>query len=208
MRTFGAAGHPGVRQDYEDDAAGAADRFAVADGAGAMQDGRWTAELAVGVVHAAGPLVPAVEAVNREVWRRAHDPARPDRTGGTTTLSALAFDGDRVELAHVGNSRIYLLRGGRLTRLTVDHVLPRHPAILLRTLGIAAEVTVDRTLLRHEPGDRWLLCTDGLFEPLDDATLARLLGDAPDPQSAADALIAAAVAAGVQDNLTALCVFA
>ena len=138
-----------------------------------------------------------------------------------TTLTAVVCDGRRAVLAHIGDSRGYLLRGGDLTRLTTDHTyvqrlvsrgelrpeeVVRHPwrNVVLRSLdGDPVHEGVDLLPLAVRTGDRLLLCSDGLSDLVPEPIIAELLAVA-DPHSAAAALTSAALEAGGRDNVTAV----
>lgn len=141
-----------------------------------------------------------------------------------TTLTALALYGSQAVLAHIGDSRAYLLRGDVLAQLTEDHsVLARlqamdHPllsdpdvfvprSMLYRSLGQEDEVGADLLELELAPGDRVLICSDGLWDELDGQTIGSLLAAATNPHEGAHQLVAAANAAGGHDNSTAVVVF-
>jgi protein phosphatase len=138
-----------------------------------------------------------------------------------TTLTAAALAGDHhLQLAHVGDSRAYLLRDGTLEQLTVDHTVvgelvrrgrltPEqaavHPerSILTRAVGLDPRIPVDTPdSLELQDGDQVLLCSDGLTEAVDDDQIAQLLSAGPDGNAACQALIDAANAAGGPDNIT------
>jgi protein phosphatase len=140
-----------------------------------------------------------------------------------TTITAMMTTHDSAQIVHVGDSRAYLLRNGKLSRLTQDHTVvdrlaregkippeevDRHPqrSVLERALGVAPEVDVDVRLLDLRPGDRLLLCTDGLTSMLGDDEIGEILLTESDPDAAAHALIQAALAAGGKDNVTAVIV--
>ena len=127
---------------------------------------------------------------------------------------------DRV---NIGDSRTYLLRHGRLRRITVDHNYVQelvnaghitddearsHPRrnIITRALGIDPSVRVDAWTLPIVRGDRFLLCSDGLSDEVHDTELQQILTDNEDPQAAADALTVAANGHGGRDNITAVVV--
>ncbi len=131
-----------------------------------------------------------------------------------STVVAVLVEGRKATLAHVGDSRIYRLRGGTLTQLTRDHSLwadleaaglePGERGgfalknIVTRALGIESAHRPDLVTVDLEPGDRFLLCSDGLHDPLDAAALRRLMnGDC-------EALVKAAYEAGSSDNITAV----
>jgi len=147
--------------------------------------------------------------------------ARPGLAGmGATAVVALIRDSTAL-IAHIGDSRAYLWRTGVLTRLTRDHSLARalvdagqitepeaaaHPGReqLTRHMGMQGEALPEARRRRLCPGDRLLLCTDGLSGTLDRAQLCAILGAHPDPHSASRALVHAAQQAGAGDDVTAL----
>ena len=143
----------------------------------------------------------------------------PGSTGSTIVL--VLVRGRRALVAHLGDSRVYLFRAGRLRRLTRDHshveemvdrglLTPEEAARSrsnggpTRYLGMWGEPEADLTLLDLLPGDRLLLCSDGLTGMLADDELAVILGQEPSPAGACRRLIDAANAAGGLDNITAL----
>jgi len=134
-----------------------------------------------------------------------------------STVAVLRFSDDRAVIGHVGDSRVYRLRAGALAQLTVDHSLVsqmiaagmspdasfpwRH--VITRALGMpAAEPDVQTAAVL--PGDVYLLCSDGLYEPLSEQTIAALLEGAP--KDACKRLVDAAYAAGSRDNISAIVV--
>lgn len=157
----------------------------------------------------------AIRLANRRIRERRHD--QLGAMGSTVALVCVA--GSRVVLGHVGDSRIYRLRNGELTQLTCDHSLyeqlradgvPVPPLsefiyanVITRALGPHDDERPELAELELWPGDRFLLCTDGLCGVLDPPELAPLLG-AGTCKEACDALIDGAFAAGSRDNITAL----
>jgi serine/threonine protein phosphatase PrpC len=158
-----------------------------------------------------------------EANRAVHERAANDRrlTGMGTTLTAVVAGKDRVFLAHVGDSRAYLFRGGDLRLLTEDHTLVQrmvregrltpeqaevHPqrSVLTRALGIDDQLEVDQATVETAVGDRLLLCSDGLTGMIEDEEILKILSAHTDPQAASDALVEAANAAGGQDNITTI----
>lgn len=140
--------------------------------------------------------------------------------GMGTTLTAILAAADQVALAHIGDSRAYRLRGGTLEQLTHDHTLVQsliddgqiteeealtHPrrSWIMRALDGRGNPEIDVTLLDVEPGDRYLVCSDGLSSYVDPADIARDLGG-DDPQRAADRLVQLALTAGGPDNVTCI----
>lgn len=139
-------------------------------------------------------------------------------SGMGTTATILSLDDKRAYFAHVGDSRLYRLRGGVLKQITEDHsyvgLLIRrgeltaeeahiHPMrnVLLQAVGAIPELFVDALSFDAESGDTFLLCTDGLTNMVDDATIAEILKSASNP---ADALIDAALQGGGKDNVTVI----
>jgi protein phosphatase len=204
--------------------------FVVADGMGGHVGGQEASALALETVaeiffardlEPEGRLRAAFTHANQRVWERAR------RDGGEatmgTTCTALAFVDGKVWLAHVGDSRAYLVEGRRIRQLTQDHTLveelrrngaltdaearvhPRRNA-LTRALGIAPEVEVDvQTVGRMDRGDRYQLCSDGLAT-VTPAEIARVLRQ-QEPDAACRTLVARAAEAGSTDNATALAVY-
>lgn len=140
---------------------------------------------------------------------------------GNVTPVTPEVPSEALVLANVGDSRTYLFRHGRLRRVTVDHSYVQelvatghitedeartHPRrnIITRALGIEPDVRVDWWTLPLIRGDRFVLCSDGLVDEVDDTDIASILLDATDPQVAADALVEAANAAGGRDNITVI----
>jgi protein phosphatase len=169
-----------------------------------------------------GALRRAVAAVSEEVRLRGLGDAGL-RGLGATVVSAL-FAGDTAHIAHLGDSRAYLLRQARLRRLTADHTqvarllqrgeigvgdVATHPARhqLTRYVGMDGEARADVLSLSLAPGDRLLLCSDGLTDPLPDRLIAHLLRHQPDPDSASRVLVSAAGVAGGRDDASAIVVF-
>ena len=196
--------------------------YAVADGMGGHRAGEVASATAIETLKAAylggQRLDQAVVAANAAVFAKAADD--PAWQGMGTTLTAVALEGDSTALlGHVGDSRAYLMRDGAVTQVTDDHSLveqlvregrltpeqaQRHPqrAIITRALGIDAEVEVDTYRVDLRPGDRLLLCSDGLTNMLSDDTIASTLRRHTDPQQAADTLVDMANQAGGDDNIT------
>ena len=186
----GVSGHGGGREAAEYTVRGLlSDYYATPD--------RWEIPMALDKV---------LNAINR--WLLAQASAHPEKEGMATTLSALVLRGCRYTFAHIGDTRIYLLRRGRLTRLTTDHVWNRPDMhhVLTRAVGLDARVTLDYGDGELEIGDRFILLCDGVWQTLGDATLMGLLNQHADTNDAAQALCNAALTKGSQDNVSALIV--
>ena len=206
--------------------------FAVADGMGGHAGGEVAARLAVETLRdefARGggtePLLAAIRRANQVVWERSRSDAELRGMGTTVTAVALIEDGDRDELvvANVGDSRAYLLQNGELSQLTADHSLVEemvragelseaeavghpHRHILTRALGIDPDIEVDSWQIAPHPGDRLLLCSDGLVNEVDDTDIAAVLRSEADPDRAAEILVERARAHGGADNITVVIV--
>jgi serine/threonine protein phosphatase PrpC len=145
---------------------------------------------------------------HQNAWLASHN-RRPGPDGqpreALTTLTALALRGRRYALAHVGDSRAWLLRDGQCLLLTQDHRMERRDfAGLTRALGLDDALRLDHSAGELKVGDRLLLTSDGVHGSLRSRQIADLLRTTPGAQAAADALTAAALAAGSHDNATAL----
>ncbi len=202
--------------------------FVVADGMGGHRGGNVASSLAVEALAemelpqdgAPAALVEGIRRANLQVLERG-EADRELRGMGTTMTTILAID-QKAHVAHVGDSRLYLLRaGGDLQQLTEDHTLVQrlvregklspeeaehHPqrSVITRALGVEGDVNVDELTLDVHPGDRLLLCTDGLNGMLPHDRIEELLRGAPDPQAAADRLVEEANRAGGEDNITVI----
>ena len=195
----------------------AAEQFlaAVADGMGGHVGGEVASRLAIETAVATdGDAVARVLAANAAVLGAARD--RPRLTGMGTTLTLAIFSGDMVEIGHIGDSRAYRYRDGNLEQITRDHSLvaemvasgelrpeeaAAHPfrSVITRALGLDGAVAVDLVQGEALPGDRFLLCSDGLTTMLEAPRIAALLAG-QDGSAAAAALVEAANQAGGFDN--------
>ncbi len=219
--------------------------YAVADGVGGSEGGEVASRIAVEALAEAvvnlirekeqtappGPvrktgsensiLGQAVTFVNDEI-RHAQE-LRPELAGMGTTLATLLFRKESVCIAHVGDSRAYLLRSGEFKQLTDDHsfvadqvragVMTPEQArsspyrhMITRALGTADGVQPDVMRQSVQKNDRFLLCTDGLTEMVDDEDIGRILAEAA-PREAVQQLLAAANDRGGVDNITAVVVW-
>jgi serine/threonine protein phosphatase PrpC len=145
-------------------------------------------------------LIRALLVAHRAVLAEAGDD--PDREGMATTVVLAVVDGGQATIAHVGDSRAYLLADGALQALTRDHGIGGY---ITQALGLDRVVDPDVGHFDLSAGDRLLLCTDGLTNMVDDKGIALLLGKG-DPTEATDALVEAALANGGIDNITVIVV--
>ena len=199
--------------------------FAVADGMGGHLAGEVASGMAIDAVkRMASSHEIASISVMREAVSGAHEAilARAKENaacaGMGTTLSMMWRGGHYMYIAHVGDSRIYRLRGGEMEQITQDHSLVeelvrariitreearRHPRrnIITRALGTHGENEPDLLVTDVRDGDLFLLCTDGLTGMVTDAQIERILLES-DMEAAADALLALALDAGGRDNVT------
>jgi serine/threonine protein phosphatase PrpC len=197
--------------------------YAVADGMGGAKAGEVASQLALETIAEkqrteAGTLEEEVREANRVVFERAGEDAK--YAGMGTTVTAAIASADSLHLAHVGDSRAYLLRAGSLRQLTHDHTLVDrmveageitrdeaevhpHRNVLLRALGTEPRVEVEAREIGLLEGDRVLICSDGLTTMVTEEQIAAILDiTAGEPQSAAERLVRAANRAGGIDNIT------
>lgn len=205
--------------------------FAVADGMGGMPGGADAASTAIAALVEEfvrnTPATPesweaVVRKINERVWRRGVAISPAEGIGTTLTLLHFAREGARV--VHVGDSACFVLRTGKLTQLTEDHTVaaeaerrlarglradpqPWAGHILTRCIGQANLEGVDVSPVTIEPGDRFLLCTDGITKVLENAAIGACLASAASPDDAVNRLIATTLAAGAPDNATGIAVF-
>jgi len=202
---------------------------AVADGMGGHQAGEVASAAALEALVSyplegddpGAALVAAVHEANRRVYTLSL--TRPDYAGMGTTLTAAHLAGGRWWIAHVGDSRAYLYRQGRLRQVTRDHSVVAelvalgylradeartHPQrhLLTRALGLEATLEVDLYSLEARPEDRLLLCTDGLSSVVSDATMRELLARGGSPAEQAARLAEKALEQGAPDNVTVVVV--
>jgi protein phosphatase len=191
--------------------------LAVADGVSGVAGGREAAEHAVRAVLADYYATPSTWTIRHALdrvltalnsWLVAHSSANRELAGMATTLTILVLRGTRWYAAHVGDTRIYRSSGSECVQLTADHVCDRPDLrhVLKRAVGLDHHLVVDYSDGELQPGDTFLLCSDGVWEPLGDARIAQTLAAGGDPQSAAADLVDGALRKGGQDNATALVV--
>jgi protein phosphatase len=207
--------------------------YLVADGMGGHTAGQVASDLAAqSAVRALETLEGAeaslteklrysVAAANREIFGTAQ--AKPHLAGMGTTLVALLAGGTRIALAHVGDSRAYLIRGGKIRQLTDDHSLVAelvrrreitahaarghpHRHVLTRALGVRRSVEADLAELTPVADDVFVLCSDGLTGHVQDAEIAEEVARESDLEGACERLIDVANSRGGEDNTTVLLV--
>jgi protein phosphatase len=213
------------RRENEDSAYVRAPIFVVADGMGGAQAGEVASRIAIetfqeGLPRSGTPEAQLAELV-RDANQRIYDRSRTEqgRAGMGTTLTAAYLADGNLAIAHVGDSRAYLLRNDQLTRLTQDHSLvdelvrqgklteaqaAEHPqrSIITRALGPEADVEVDTFSYPMRGGDVLLLCSDGLTSMVSEERVAEIIRGASTLEEGADRLIDEANEAGGRDNIT------
>lgn len=203
--------------------------FAIADGIGGAQAGEIASRLAAVALGERPPgsqgeevLVSLVAEANQRIYQRSL--GDPLVAGMGTTVTALLVDeaAGTIAIGHVGDSRAYLFRASELSQLTDDHSLvgelvrsgrltpedaEQHPhrSVITRAVGTEASVEVDVGTIRPEPGDLYLICSDGLTDMIQDAQIAQAVAEANgEPEAVARELVAAANRAGGIDNITVI----
>jgi protein phosphatase len=216
------------RHANEDSYYAKAPMFAVADGMGGAQAGEVASRIAAGAFdHRRVSDDPSaeeqLEGIAQEANRKIHKLAQVDssRAGMGTTLTAALLRDDELALGHVGDSRAYVLRDGKLKRLTKDHSLveelrrqgrlteeqaEEHPqrSIITRALGPEPTVNVDTMTFPARDGDVFLLCSDGLTTMISDEEIREILVRSKNLRSAVNRLVEAANRGGGRDNITAV----
>ncbi|MBO0908209.1 PP2C family protein-serine/threonine phosphatase [Arthrobacter sunyaminii] len=230
---FGYASDRGLRREQNEDSLIAADPvFAVADGMGGHEAGEVASSICVRTLGEAafvGEHLPKVGADELRALLREADTRIREATGGragTTVTGAVLVSGDGVPcwlVFNVGDSRTYRLTGGALEQITVDHsevqelvdmgqITPDealiHPRrhVVTRALGTGSDTQADYWLIPVEPGDRLLVCSDGLTGEVSDGQLQQILSSVANPQDACAAMVQAALRSGGRDNITVLVV--
>jgi protein phosphatase len=233
LRWGGATDVGRVRSDNQDQYVARDDvgLWAVADGMGGHRGGEVASEIACATLarvfdrHTMDGLIDAIEQANRAVFLAGNND--PELSGMGTTVVALAVvdhEGDELlAIANVGDSRVYRYAGGELDQITIDHSLvadlvregslspdeaATHPQrnILTRVLGVYDDVPVDAVAVEPHHGDRYVLCSDGLFNEVTEAGIASVLRRLADPADAASELVRLALEGGGRDNVTVVVV--
>ena len=234
VKASAAVSHVGrVRANNQDSGYAGRRLFLVADGMGGHAGGDVASAIATQRVaesdgeyatarEATAALEAALASANRRLAETVAD--HSELTGMGTTVSALMVQGDAVVLAHIGDSRIYLLRSGELSQITTDHTFVQrlvdagritadeamvHPrrSVLMRVLGdVESSPEVDSMVLDTRPGDRWMLCSDGLSGVVGFDELLEMLSADAGAKQVADRLVKASLDGGAPDNVTVVVV--
>ena len=220
-----------VRANNQDSAYAGPHLLLVADGMGGHAGGDIASSLAVaslapldGEAFGSGEILQrletAIETARLELVRRAREDA--DLSGMGTTVTAVLRSGNKLAMAHMGDSRAYVLRGGVLTQVTKDHTFVQHlvdtgkitaeeaehhpqRSVVMRVLGdFDLDLYPDLSVREARPGDRWLLCSDGLSGFVSLPTLERTLSEVSDVDACAERLVQLALRAGGSDNITCI----
>jgi PPM family protein phosphatase len=215
--------HPGRRRRRNEDSfVVAPPLFAVADGMGGARAGDIASRLAAATVREEGgdrvDVVELIREANRRVFERARDDASASGMG--TTMTVALVEGDQVTIGHVGDSRAYRLRENALEQLTEDHSLvaelvrsgklspeeaETHPqrSMITRVLGTDPDVDADTFTVEAQPGDVFLLCSDGLTTMVEENHIVDVVNrHRGDLERAAKQLISDANRSGGEDNVT------
>jgi serine/threonine protein phosphatase PrpC len=218
-----------VRSNNQDSAYAGPNLLVVADGMGGHAGGDVASALTIAALvaldrpdHSSDRSMSELE---RSIDRARQDlvdatTADPDLAGMGTTVTALLKSGNTLAMAHLGDSRAYLLRDGTLAQVTVDHTFVQHLVdtgritpeeaethpqrnVVMRVLGdFDLDLTPDLSIREAVPGDRWMLCSDGLSGFVPDTEIAEVLISVAAPQDAVEQLISMSMRAGSTDNIT------
>jgi PPM family protein phosphatase len=220
----------GLQREENEDAAYAGERLlAVADGMGGHAGGEVASAAVIDALKPLDTQVPAGELLNaldhavRQASRTLAEMAQadPQLSGMGTTLTALLWSGSQLGLVHIGDSRAYLLRDGKIFQITHDHTMVQtllddgkitaeevasHPQrnLILRALTSEQRYEPDLQLREARSGDRYLLCSDGLYDAAAAESIAAVLRTVADPDQAAKDLVALAMEGGGPDNVTCI----
>lgn len=225
-----AISHTGkVRSNNQDSGYSGANLFVVADGMGGHAGGDVASSLAIHRMQPLDQAFPSTDDAQAALQASATTAAgdlirsakeRPELAGLGTTLSAIIMVDDYAVIGHIGDSRIYLYRDDTLTQITADHTFVQrlvdsgritpeearfHPrrSVLMRVLSdMDANPELDMFVMHTRPGDRWLLCSDGLSGVVDEVRLLKTLRLGLAPGRTADNLLKQALDGGAPDNVT------
>ncbi|MGO1316212.1 MAG: Stp1/IreP family PP2C-type Ser/Thr phosphatase [Cellulomonadaceae bacterium] len=220
-----------VRSNNQDSGFASPNLLVVADGMGGHAGGDVASSIAVanlaplaedsfGTDDALAELGAAIDRARDELILRSEE--HPELAGMGTTVTAILRAGTKLAMAHMGDSRAYLLRNDELTQVTTDHTFVQHlvdtgritpeeaevhpqRSVVMRVLGdFGADLVPDFSIREAQPGDRWLLCSDGLSGYVSRDTITQTLVDVTDPDSCVERLVQLALRAGGPDNITCI----
>ena len=204
--------------------------FVICDGMGGHKGGKIASAMAAQVIERqytsndeqdrAAALNAAINAANQKIWQAGSDNPEYQEMGTTATAAVIA--GERLIVAHVGDSSLFLLRDGQIRKITTDHTLARQMVIdgllgedeirtcaynhiLTRAVGVQANIEIDNYTEVIQPGDQIILCSDGLTDMLADEEILEIMNEnkaAADLDQLARALVDAALNKGGYDNTT------
>lgn len=225
-----AISHTGkVRSNNQDSGYAGANLFVVADGMGGHAGGDVASSTTISRMQALDQAYASTDDAQATLQKAATTAAddlvraskeRPELAGLGTTLSAIIMVEDHAVIGHIGDSRIYLYRNDALTQITTDHTFVQrlvdsgritleearyHPrrSVLMRVLSdMDMAPDLDMFVMPTYPGDRWLLCSDGLTGVVDDAHIAKVMRQGLPPGRTADLLLKQALDGGAPDNVT------
>ncbi|UOE43437.1 Stp1/IreP family PP2C-type Ser/Thr phosphatase [Agromyces larvae] len=234
VKASAAVSHVGrIRQNNQDSGYAGHRLFFVADGMGGHAGGDVASAIAThriaeadtdypNSLEASAALEGALLAANRNITETVAD--HSELTGMGTTVSSMLLQDDRVVIAHIGDSRIYLLRSGELSQITTDHTFVQrlvdagritaeeamvHPrrSVLMRVLGdVETRPEVDTMVLDTRPGDRWMMCSDGLSGVVPFDEIQEIMDADAGAKQVADRLVKASLDGGAPDNVTVVVV--
>ncbi|GAA2031841.1 protein phosphatase 2C domain-containing protein [Agromyces tropicus] len=234
VKASAAVSHVGrVRSNNQDSGYAGRRLFLVADGMGGHAGGDVASAIATRRIaeaddeyassaDAASALESALLAANRTLEETVAE--HSELTGMGTTASAMLVQQGRVILAHIGDSRVYLLRGGELSQVSTDHTFVQrlvdagritaeeamvHPrrSVLMRVLGdVEASPEIDTLVIDTHPGDRWMICSDGLSGVVPFDEIHEMLSSDAGAKQVADRLVKASLDGGAPDNVTVVVV--
>ncbi len=220
-----------VRANNQDSGFASPNLLVIADGMGGHAGGDVASSIAVATLapladdsfgsdDALKVLERSVEQARQELIRRSEEDSELNGMG--TTVTALLRAGNKLAMAHMGDSRAYLLRAEEFTQVTSDHTFVQHlvdtgkitpeeadvhpqRSVVMRVLGdFGLDLTPDLSMREARPGDRWLLCSDGLCGYVSHSTMAQTLKEIADPDACVERLIQLALRAGGPDNITCI----
>ncbi|WP_435737793.1 Stp1/IreP family PP2C-type Ser/Thr phosphatase [Cellulosimicrobium sp. PMB13] len=218
-----------VRSNNQDSGYAGPHLLVVADGMGGHAGGDVASSIAIAALaHLDGEshgsddalteLEQSIDHARQDLVERSE--SDPELVGMGTTVTAILRTGNKLAMAHLGDSRAYLLREGELAQVTTDHTFVQHLVdtgrisadeaethpqrnVVMRVLGdFDIDLTPDMSVREAKAGDRWLLCSDGLSGFVSTETLAQTMTDTPDVDECADRLLQLALRAGSTDNVT------